>query len=59
LGAGLGVCKGGEAGEASGRKVGSHNGVYSIYQYAKSKDSEVFKKDIKLEPIIVYNVRRL
>ena len=28
----------------------------SIYQYAKSKDSEVFKEDIKLEPVIVYNV---
>jgi type I restriction enzyme M protein len=30
--------------------------VNGIYQYAKSKDSEVFKEDIKLEPPIVYNV---
>lgn len=30
--------------------------VDSIYQYAKQKDSEVFKEDIKLSPQVVYNV---
>jgi len=30
--------------------------IEGIYQYAKQKDSEVFKEDIKLNPKIVYNV---
>jgi type I restriction enzyme M protein len=38
----------------SAQEVFDH--VNGIYQYAKSKDSEVFKEDIKLEPVIVYNL---
>lgn len=38
----------------SAQEVFDH--INGIYQYAKSKDSEVFKEDIKLEPPVVYNV---
>ena len=33
-----------------------YNRIDSIYQKAKSEDSEVFKEDIRLDPKVVYNV---